>query len=104
MFSSLDLQSGYHHLRIADEAVPKTAFRRYKGFFEFRVLSFGLTNAPAVFQQEMNTVFADLPFVLVYLDDILAFRALACLMCYGKLNAMQALASLVDTCLCWRQG
>ena len=38
-----------------------------------RVLSFGLTNAPAVFQREMNKVFADLPFVLVYLDDILVF-------------------------------
>ncbi|DBA66174.1 TPA: hypothetical protein ACH3X2_14269 [Trebouxia sp. C0005] len=73
VFSSLDLQSWYHQVRIADEDVPKTAFRTHKGLFEFRVLSFGLTNAPAVFQREMNKVFAGLPFVLVYLDDILMF-------------------------------
>ncbi len=60
-------------MRIADEDVPKTAFRTHKGLFEFRVLSFGLTNAPAVFQREMNKVLTDLPFVLVYLDDILVF-------------------------------
>ena len=78
------------------------ALVRLTGMSDCLVVSFGLTNAPAVFQREMNTVFADLPFVLVYLDDISAFRALACLICYGKLDAMQALASLVDTCLCWR--
>ena len=60
-------------MRIAEEDVPKTAFRTHKGLFEFRVLSFGLTDAPAVFQRERNKVFADLPFVLVYLDDILVF-------------------------------
>ena len=60
-------------MRIADEDVPKTAFRTHKGLFEFKVLSFGLTNAPAVFQREMNKVFGHLPFVLVYLDDILVF-------------------------------
>ena len=69
VFSSFDLQSGYHQVRVADEDVPKT----HKGLLEFRVLSFGLTNASAVFQREMNKVLADLPFVLVYLDDILVF-------------------------------
>ena len=71
VFSSLDLQSGYHQVRIADEDVPKAAFRTHKGLFEVRVLTFGLTNAPAVLQREMNKVLADLPFVLVYLNDIL---------------------------------
>ena len=42
VFSSLDLQSGYHQVRVADEDVPKTAFRTHKGLFEFRVLSFWL--------------------------------------------------------------
>ena len=51
----------------------KTAFRTHKGLLEFRVLSFGLTNAPAMFQPETNKALADLPFVLVYLDDILVF-------------------------------
>ena len=75
VFSSLDLWSGYHQVRIADEDVPKTAFRTHKGLFEFKVLSFGLTNAPAVFQREMNKVLGHLPFVLVYLDDLLVFSA-----------------------------
>ena len=73
MFSSLDLQSGYHRIRIAEEDVPKTAFRTPQGLFEFRVLALGLTNAPAAFQREMNRIFGHLDFVLVYLDNILVF-------------------------------
>ena len=73
VFSSLDLQSGYHQIRIAEEDVPKTAFRTPQGLYEFRVLSFGLTNAPAAFQREMHRIFGQLDFVLVYLDDISVF-------------------------------
>ena len=51
----------------------KTAFRTAQGLLEFRVLSFGLINAPAAFQREMNIVLSHLNFVLVYLDDILVF-------------------------------
>ena len=73
VFSSLDLQSGYHQIRIASEDASKTAFSTPLGLVEFCVLPFGLTNAPAAFQREMNRVVKGLDFVLVYLDDILVF-------------------------------
>jgi hypothetical protein len=73
VFSSLDLQSGYHQIRIADCDIPKTAFTTHKGLFEYRVMPFGLCNAPAGFQRQMNKMLAHLPYVVVYLDDILIF-------------------------------
>ena len=74
-FSSLNLMSGYHQIRIDDSDVPKTAFRTPQGLFESKVLSFGLTNAPATFQGVMNHIFSKLlnRCVIVYLDDILVF-------------------------------
>ncbi|KAJ9524804.1 hypothetical protein QJQ45_024408 [Haematococcus lacustris] len=76
IFSSLDLQSGYH--RITPEDMPKTAFVTPEGQFQYKVLSFGLTNAPATFQRVMNRVFEKQlkeGFVLVYLDDILVMSS-----------------------------
>ncbi|WP_353802539.1 reverse transcriptase family protein, partial [Shigella sonnei] len=74
-FTKLDLCNAYHlvHIREGDEW--KTAFNTPLGHFEYRVLPFGLANAPAVFQALVNDVLRDMLniFVFVYLDDILIF-------------------------------
>lgn len=74
-FSTLDLAAGYHQLKLQATDVPKTAFNTHFGKFEWRVLPFGLTNAPAVFQHAMNRIFGKHlnKCVCVYLDDILIF-------------------------------
>jgi hypothetical protein len=75
VFSKIDLHSGYHQIKVCLEDVPKTSFSTRYELYEYLVMSFGLTNAPAHFMYMMNSVFMlELDkFIVVFIDDILVY-------------------------------
>jgi hypothetical protein len=75
VFSKIDLRSGYHQLKVRECHIPKTAFISRYGLYEYMVMSFGLTNAPAYFMYLMNKVFMEYlnKFVMVFIDNILVY-------------------------------
>src|SRR5208282_937541 len=74
-FSTLDLRAGYWQTEIDSRDRDKTAFVTRRGTFRFKVLSFGLANAPALFQRLMDLVLVGLTWeaCLVYLDDVIVY-------------------------------
>jgi Reverse transcriptase (RNA-dependent DNA polymerase) len=75
-FTTLDLRSGYHQMKVRKQDIPKTCIRTRYGSFEFLMIPFAVTNSPSVFQTLMSTIFRDLVDVIVmfYLVDILVYR------------------------------
>jgi hypothetical protein len=75
VFSKINLRLGFHNLKIRGCDIPKTAFVLRYGLYEYTMMSFGLTNAPAYFMYLMNKVFTEYldKFVVVFIDDILVY-------------------------------
>jgi hypothetical protein len=75
VFLKIDLRSRYHQLKIQASDIPKTTFITRYGLYEYMVMSFQLTNAPAYFMYLMNKVFMGYldKFVVVFINDILIF-------------------------------
>ncbi|GKC45373.1 putative reverse transcriptase domain-containing protein [Tanacetum coccineum] len=75
VYSKINFRSGYHQLRVHEEDIPKTAFKTRYGHYEFQVMSFRLTNSPAIFMDLMNRVcktYLD-KFLIIFIDDILIY-------------------------------
>jgi hypothetical protein len=75
VFSKIDLRSGYYQMKVRPSDISKTAFSTRYGLYEFTVISFGLTNAPAYFMNMMNKVFMEYldRFIVVFIDYILIY-------------------------------
>ena len=69
-FTTLDAKSGYWQIPMAEDSKEKTAFATNDGLYQFRVMPFGLCNAPATYQRLMQQAFSDIPFAVEYLDDL----------------------------------
>ena len=78
VYLKVDLRNGYHRLRVREVDIPKIEFQTQYGHFEFIIIPFGLTNAPAAFMDLMHRVFQPYldQFVVVFIDDVLIYSKL----------------------------
>jgi len=73
-FSKFDLKSGFHQVKMDPESIKWTAFSCSEGLFEWKVMPFGLKNAPQIFQRKMDNIFGEYKnFTCTYIDDVLVF-------------------------------
>jgi hypothetical protein len=75
VFSKIDLRSSYHQIKICAKDIPKIAFSTRYGLYEYLVMSFGVTNAPAHFMYLMNSIFIEEldKFIMIFTDGILVY-------------------------------
>ena len=73
VFSKLDLLKGYFQVTVLPSDVRKTAITTPFGSFVFHYLTLGLKSSGATFQRMIDSIFDHLPFVVVYIADILVF-------------------------------
>lgn len=75
-FSKIDIQSEFHQIYLSFDAIHTLVFYTHDGHYEFLVMSFGLCNAPSMFQSTMNVIFRDhlQHSILVFFDDIFIYN------------------------------
>lgn len=76
--SKFNLLKGYWQVPLSQRAQEISAFVTPAGLYSYRVMPFGLRNAPATFQHMMNKVVGDLEGCAVYLDDVVFFGSVVC--------------------------
>ena len=74
-FTKLDMSQAYQQLQLDDESKQYTTINTHKGLFQYTGLPYGIPSAPGIFQQNMENLLQNIPYVIVWVDDILVSGA-----------------------------